>query len=228
MGDDLGENSPPEGWGQALDMAAGLLVEEAARRVAAENALVAANGRVAQLETLLAEARSGTDTAARPLPPALVGLSAKPVGRTVPNPLPVSRAAIRGTNSRSQAAEATAPAQPASPRRISPRPFRSVSGMSVDELRSAADEWSDAARLAVQLTSPDSSPMERLRTLSASSSSASGLGRTPIARARQQPIPSALLRQELQAASARSLEALRQLRTASTVSSDSYGSVHVV
>jgi Tfp pilus assembly protein FimV len=175
-----------------MQLSASILVEEAERRVAAEHALAESRQRVAELEAQLQQQQQQQQqqhTQPQPPPrvePAPLALEVAPAGSTAAaaappaslEPSPREGSSPLGSGSGSAGSR-------------SPRPLRSVSTCSLEELRSVASQWSVAAQQAVQIStlprppSPVSSPTRQA-------------GITPLVRhvprGRVQPIPSAVLR----------------------------------
>ena len=191
---------------ESLELAASLLVEEAARRVAAESALVRSEQRVAALEAIVSATssisahavaeRSGSSPLAAAgeeeegTPPARAGGSPEhPKGVGTPEETRGPGGAARTPLLR---------ARPALP----PVPNRSVSTCSLDELREVSAVWSAHAQQAVQEStlSPASTISQRSPLSLPPESSPprpTGVGAppaSPLPRGGRRPIPSAVLR----------------------------------
>jgi hypothetical protein len=171
-----------------MQLSASILVEEAERRVAAEHALAESRQRVAELEAQLQQQQQQQQhTQPQPPPrvePAPLALEVAPAGST-------AAAAAPPASLEPSPPEGSSPLGSGSAGSRSPRPLRSVSTCSLEELRSVASQWSVAAQQAVQIStlprppSPVSPPTRQA-------------GITPLVRhvprGRVQPIPSAVLR----------------------------------
>ena len=193
---------------ESLELAASLLVEEAARRVAAESALVRSEQRVAALEAIVSATSSisahavAERTGSSPLaaageeeeegtPPARAGGSPEQRPKDVGTP-----AETRGPGG--AARTPLLRARPALP----PVPNRSVSTCSLDELREVSAVWSAHAQQAVQeSTLSPASTISQRSPLSlppeGSPPRPTGVGAppaSPLPRGGRRPIPSAVLR----------------------------------
>ena len=194
---------------ESLELAASLLVEEAARRVAAESALVRSEQRVAALEAIVSatssisahavaertgsspRAAAGEEEQEEGTPPARAGGSPEQRPKDVGTP-----AETRGPGG--AARTPLLRARPALP----PVPNRSVSTCSLDELREVSAVWSAHAQQAVQeSTLSPASTISQRSPLSlppeGSPPRPTGVGAppaSPLPRGGRRPIPSAVLR----------------------------------